>query len=389
MPESILPTAIAGADSAAAWFNRSLSQVLGLQPSATALRSDSLTLLTSEQERRAIATALGRRFLRKVDEATGAVTFEVVGTALVYAADEAEDPVLADIARTYLPGAKLALHSIDAELCRPGVCADQIEGLVWQATLTVDWLIAETPRRSGLLQIFLYLDQLWADERGLLSKIRKLIQEPPDGEQSRTVWHERSLQSLKTATRAIECFREALCEALEADDEFGMSRFWEVVERCTPHVAVHAATVRTAFAELGIGDCELERCEIEVPKDAVAIFCDCDVRAINLGGLLDALEAEPQHWVELRRYGAADQRASVVDSAIVLMVALQGISGDEVVKGFKLLEPQSTELKTRIERMCAYGISVFEAIIGGRRRDVGTKGGAPRGRGKRGDPTAD
>jgi len=369
MPDLTLPTASPGTENAADWVNRNLGRVLGLGPAMLALPRDRLAEGLDARKREVLAEAIGRRFRRSLDDATGKVAFEVLGAGAAVAAGDDEDPELKATIDTYLTAARKALRSVDVTLCRPDVCPDDLTALINQAVAGLERLGETAARRGGVPQAFIFLHELGeGDHRGggVLSQIRALIDTCDDGDPAPSVAHEKSLRAFETALRALCCFREGLCAEIRAADGIGMAEFWGLVTRCGPEAAEHMQALREVFAEIGVGECELDRYEVRVPRKARSGFVACGVETVGFGGLLRALEAEPHRWVTLARPGTLEQRNAVMNSANVLRRLLGKVRIGRLAKRLSLADGDAARVKTRFRRAEGFARALFELIVDGR-----------------------
>lgn len=347
----------AGADSALAWFRRTLGDVIGLNPAMQDFEGDQLGAPSSPAQRAAIADLLDRRFLRSVDPASGRVSFETVGDSVLLAepGDAETDPLVAEVAAGYLDSARAAIASIDPGLCRPGVCPDRLRDLLGQARRTIDLMAMEAPRRGSSFQVSLYIDELTATQHGLLPVLDRILRvgEP-------TVIEERAIEALRMAREAVAAFDVAVARHRPGGDESSIDVV-EVVRRCAAHAPAHVERARRVLEDAGIGRCELET--YIVPLGGVpCVVGGTSYDRVPLSEIMRTLKTEPARWPMLIGVGRPDQVQLVQDNARTLIRLMTPVSGSRIVQQFRLRDPAAALVIATIDRSWSYIASVFHAV---------------------------
>lgn len=372
------PSPTGGPDGALAWYQQSLAKVLGLNPANPALPAGLLSDLSTAAQRKALGEVIGKRFRRRVNAVTGAVTIEQVGDRLVLVeTDEDSDPVVAGLAATYLGAAKAAIGAIDTDQCIPGVCADQVRSAIRQIEATLDTVIAEAPSHSSQLQMLMHLHELTESETGLLIKLSRDFGEdsvdPVD-----TLGREHAIGAIKHARDALTSFENAMDEILNCDGERSMTEVGEVVRGCGAHISIHARNVRAALLGAGIGSCELRG--VQLPLSTAYQFCREGIKAVSFDQALQALETEPERWARLIADGRRAGFDIVFSSAQTMRTTVEAIDTESILKTLGILgktdqqsEPREAfalALSFQLDRMCGYAKSVLDMILGYSAGDV-------------------
>lgn len=364
------PTPTGGPDGALAWYQQSLARVLGLNPADPTLPASLLSELGTTAQRKALGAVIDRRFRRRIDDVTGAVTMERVGDPLILLeADEGSDSVMADLATTYLGRAHAAIAAIDTDLCIPGTCADQVAGIVRQALATLATVTAEAPALRNRYAMLIHLNELTEPSEGLLRKLSDVFGAGREVPVDSMGW-ERAIGSLTAAKGALAGFEAAIVEMRTCDDPTSFSEIAEIVNGCAAHVSTHARNVRSALRGAGIGACELRAVELEVC--IMQLSCEAVAR-VTLDQGLQALETEPQRWATLIASGHRSGFDNVKRSAEALLPMVRAIKPAAILKTLGILadaenqsEPREAfalALTYQMDRLRGYASSVLGMIL--------------------------
>lgn len=368
MPDFNPPPA-GGPGGALAWYNRSLAKVLGLNPADPTLSADLLSDLTTSAKRKALGAVLDRRFQRRVDPTTGAVTIERVGDALILTEPDGDsDPVIAGLATTYLGAARAAIAAIDTDQCLPRTCPGEAAAVVRQIQANIGALIAEAPARQNRFQMLLHLNELTDTHDGLLRTLARMFGNERDLPVE-SMGRERAMKSIGLAEAALASFEAAIVQ-LRSDDEPSLSEIAEVVGSCGAHVATHARNVRTALRGAGIGTCELRGVEL---KFDMVVLASEPVNGVTLDQALQVLETEPARWATLIASGRRSGFDNVRRSAEALLPMVDAIHPATILKRLGILAESETQSEPReafalalsyqIDRLRGYALSVLRMIL--------------------------
>lgn len=364
------PSPAGGPDGALAWYQNSLARVLGLNPADPTLPASLLSELSTTAQRKTLGAVIDRRFRRHVDEITGAVTMERAGDPLIFIEpDEASDSVIADLAATYLGRAQAAIAAIDTNQCIPGMCADQVAGIVRQAQATLATVIAEAPAHRNRYLMLLHLNELTDPTVGLLRKLSDVFGDGGDAPVDSMGW-ERAIGSVTAAKGALTSFEAAIVELRNCDDPTSFSEIAEIVNGCAAHVSTHARNVRAALRGAGIGECELRAVELEVYT--MQLSCEAVAR-VTLDQGLQALETEPARWATLIASGQRSGFDNVKRSAEALLPMVEAIKPAAILKTLGILAESETQSEPReafalalsyqMDRLRGYALSVLRMIL--------------------------
>jgi hypothetical protein len=363
------------------WYKRSLAQVLGLVENDPILPLDQLSDLETDAQRKAVLNLLNRRFLRSVDPETGMVTIDQTGISPITAdADQAADPVAAAIASHYLGAAGAAVAAIDPAQCVPGVCAEQIAGLLGQTRSTLQAVAAEAAVPESAFQMYLHLNDLTNEDYGLIARLGEIYGRQPGP--AGTIGGERILASLRVAKRALNGFEEAIREIREGDGEPTLAEIADAVRNCGSHIARHAETVRRAFQRAGIGTCELR--SVNVPLGACIQLSGESFERVSLDQALAALVEEPGRLAVLAGSGRAEAIDAVIRAAQTLDQVVRSLDVTAILDELGLsteAEAQASRPAADVEfamiRLKAYACAFFMTLLregtpppGGRYRDT-------------------
>lgn len=368
MPDFNRPPA-GGPDGALAWYNQSLAKVLGLNPADPTLPSDLLSELSTSAQRKALGAVIDRRFRRRVDQVTGAVTMEKLGDALVVIEpDEDSDPEMALLTTTYLGAAQAAVASIEPSQALPGRGAAEVAGLVQQIQSTIATIIAEAPARRNRFQMILHVDELIHREDGLIGKLLEMFEGACD-EPAASVGRERAIKSVGLAGRMVKTF-QALVEKRPEVHRPSLSEIADIVASCGAHVSTHARNVRTALRAASIGTCELRAVELEF---TVMEAADEAIDTVTLDEGLQTLETEPNRWPVLIASGQASGFDHVERSAVRLKPMVEAIDSAAILKKLGILAESDTQsgareafalnLSYQLDRLRGYTLSVLKMIL--------------------------
>lgn len=363
------PSPAGGPDGALAWYNYSLAKVLGLNPADPTLPADLLSELSTSAQRKALGAVIDRRFRRRVDPVTGAVTMERLGDPLILTdPDEDSDPAVGALATTYLGAARAAIAAIDPNQCLPGICADQVAGIVRQIQASLATVTAEAPARRNRYQMLLHLHELTDPNDGLLLRLGRAFGEGRSVPVDSVGW-ERAIGSIALARGALASFESALVE-LRGDDEPSLSEIGEIVSGCGTHVSTHARNVRTALRGTGIGDCELRGVEVRFPP--VQLSCET-FEVVTFDQVLQVLETEPARWAALIAGGQRSGFDNVRRSAEALLPMVNAIDPRAILKTLGILsgskiqsaprEAFALTLSYQLDRLRGYTLSVLRMIL--------------------------
>lgn len=363
------PPPAGGPDGALAWYNQSLAKVLGLNPADPTLPADMLSELSTAAQRKALGTVINRRFRRRVDEVTGAVTMEKSGDAFaIIEPDEDSDPEMALLTTTYLGAAQAAVASIDPNQALPGRSAAEVSGLVQQIQSTIAAIVAEAPVRSNRFQMILHLDELIHDQDGLIGTLSKMFEANYDGPAA-SVGLERAIKSAGLARRMLETFKTVIEKRPEGSQP-SLSEIADVVASCGAHVSTHARNVRTALRAAGIGSCELRAVEIQF---SLFEACEEPVNTVTLDEGLQTLETEPKRWPVLIASGLGSGFDHVERSATRLKPMVEAFDSAAILKRLGILAEGDTQsgareafalsLSYQLDRLRGYTLSVLKMIL--------------------------
>ncbi|HEX8062224.1 MAG TPA: hypothetical protein VF535_03320 [Allosphingosinicella sp.] len=363
------PSPAGGPDGALAWYNYSLAKVLGLNPADPALPADMLSGLSTSAQRKALGAVIDRRFRRRVDAVTGAVTMERMGESLLLVEpDEDSDPAIGGLATTYLGAAQAAIGAIDPSQCLPGICADQVAGILRQIQANIATVTAEAPARRNRYQMLLHLHELTDPNDGLLLRLGRAFGEGRGVPVDSVGW-ERAIGSIALARGALANFESAIVE-LRGDDEPSLSEIAEIVAGCGAHVSTHARNVRQALRAAGIGECELRAVEVRFPP--VLLSCET-FEVVTFDQALQVLETEPPRWTALIAGGRRTGFDNVKRSAEALLPMVSAIDPTAILKTLGILaesevqsEPREAfalSLSYQMDRLRGYTLSVLRMIL--------------------------
>jgi hypothetical protein len=333
------------------WFETNFRQVLGIAGTGASSRP-----LTGPQ----MLAAIGKRYTKELDRSSRRVTFTRNGEALQLMDDPAEvDPLIATFATSQLGGPRAALATIDADLCVSGSC----DGDAGKALVTIremiDSVIEVSSRRDGGFRTRLLVGQLVGRrpgdaahpmiEFGLLHCLRRRV--AASHRDSPSFAREQALNVLDLAIDALQSFDNGL--TLQRGRR---SRpLYDVVEtlrRCGLHICDGVGDMRRTLAELGIGQCELERAR--VPGRGRTL--------ITIPDLLSALETLPRDWVRLIDGATPDSQEAIASSAGELSFAVKGLTRDIFVGLFNVGTDAGERLGEAWERFGAYTVSVLDDL---------------------------
>lgn len=363
------PSPAGGPDGALAWYNRSLAKVLGLNPADPTLPADMLSQLSTGAQRKALGAVIDRRFRRRVDEVTGAVTMERAGDAfLLIEPDEDSDSETASLTTAYLGGAQAALASIDPSQALPGKCPTAVAGTIEQVRSTIATIIAEAPARRNRLQMLIHLDELTNVNDGLMRELTRMFGTTSDDPDS--VGLERARKSIRLAQDMLKGFEEEMTVRSKRDRP-SLAEIAEVVSSCGAHVSTHARNVRTALRDAGIGSCELRAVKLECATVMQASWKAFRIVTLDQG--LQALETEPDRWPALIASGHSAGFASLRRSAERLKSLVEGMDPASILKSLGILSKSKTQsapreafalaLAYKLERLCGYSLSILNVIL--------------------------
>ncbi|HEX8124794.1 MAG TPA: hypothetical protein VF548_04360 [Allosphingosinicella sp.] len=371
MPDFNPPPA-GGPDGALAWYNRSLAKVLGLNPADPTLPADLLSELSSSAQRKALGAVIDRRFRRRVDEVSGAVTMEKVGGALaLIEPDEDSDPEIAGMAAAYLGAAQAALASIDPSQAPPGKCPTATAAVVEQARATLAAVIAEAPVRRNRLQTIIHLDELTNMHDGLISELRKTFRTVSNNSPA-SIALERADKSIGLMLTMLEEFQKSMKKPCSGERP-SLSDIAEVVTGCGAHVSTYARNVRTAFRAAGIGTCELRTVRLDCGAMDMG---GQPIKFVTLDEGLQVLETELDRWSALIASGRQPGYANVKRSAERLKCLAEAIQSTSILQTLGIPCPSTTQpgprdafalsLAYQLDRLRRYTVAVVEVIMGDR-----------------------
>ncbi len=328
------------------WLDRAFTSVLGGGPIRSLLRRDRRIADLAPHELEGLRAQIGRRFLRETDPRTGAVLFRIAGPAEGFDAGHTRDEMLARRTRELLPVVHRALDELDPQMCRPGVCPDDVRRLLDHIRTDLDALRAELEGEAVPLLVEGWFAGLLGErdgEGGLFGELRELFAAGED-----SVEDERQLALLDLAADTLGCLREAF----EGSGGDGLVAWAERIERCAGQIADQAVVVRDVLAGFGIGPCELEA--VPITGDGPA-----------LAWALRAAELEPRRFQKLARLGGRVQQERVRQASRQLRALWSGAAGRDLAGRLGLSGEAADAAAMALDRLARL-VLAFDAELHGR-----------------------
>jgi len=336
------------------WLDRAFTGVLGGGPIRSLLRRDRRIADLAPHELEGLRAQIGRRFLRETDPRTGAVLFRIAGPAAGFDAGHTRDEMLARRTRELLPVVHRALDELDPQMCRPGVCPDDVRRLLDHIRTDLDALRAELEGEAVPLLVEGWFAGLLGErhgEGGLFGELRELFAAGED-----SVEDERQLALLDLAADTLGCLREAF-EGCGAD---GLVAWADRIERCAGRIADQAVVVRDVLAGFGIGPCELEAVPV-TGKEGPA-----------LAWALRAAELEPRRFQKLARLGGRVQQERVRQASRQLRALWSGAAGRDLADRLGLSGEAADAAAMALDRLARLVVA-FDAELHGRPPSPGSQ----------------
>jgi hypothetical protein len=364
------------------WVVRSLANVLGVPQTNIPLRRDKPLSLASDAEIGNLAGQLATRFVREEDPLTGQVSYSVYGPAIAIDVGETQVEELAHRATLVFPGVRAALAEIDSNVCRPGVCADDVRSLVDSSRAAIDQLDAELRGEAADPVVDTLFDELLADDRGWLALLAGKLDEGA-GDPTDSVAHERQRTFLAITAEGLMGLQDAWQQYRNGGDDLGA--LLGQVERCAGHITEQSVAIRVLLSEYGIGRCELEAVMIEL-GDEVWIGGETygrRYRTLSLADLLRHCERFGQRLPGLARLGRGYQLDTIRRTAGTLDQLVSHFDARAAVEGQLHLVGDGAEAAiASLERLRGL-VRGFVRLLGPpgyQRGDGDGDGGGPKGR---------
>jgi hypothetical protein len=363
------------------WVVRSLANVLGVAQGSVPLRRDQPLSLASDADIASLAGQLAKRFVRVEDPLTGQVSYSVNGPAIAIDVGEVQVEELAHRATLVFPGVRAKLAEIDPNVCRPGVCADDVRSLVDSSRAAIDQLDAELRGHAAKPVVDTLFDELLADDRGWLALLAEKLDQGA-GDLTYSVAHERQRKFLAIVSEGLVGLQEAWEQYRGGEGDLGAQL--AQVERCAGHITEQSVAIRVLLSEYGIGRCELEAVIIELGEVWIGgeAHGQC-YRSLSLADLLRHCERFGQRLPGLARLGRRYQLDTIRRTARTLDQLVEKFEPRAAVQGqLHLIGDDAEAAVASIERLRGL-VSGFVRLLGyrrGRSEDDGGDNGGPKGR---------
>jgi hypothetical protein len=362
-----------GGEEAFDWLSRTLGAILGGGPAHSLLRRDRSLREAGSSEIAGLAQQIERRLPRREDPRSGRISYALAGPAVDIATGIVRSEDLAIRARFAMPAVRQTLDEIDPEICRPGVCADDVRELLAHIRMTIDALDAELAGEAVAELVDHWFEELLADYgaetagdpevmRGLFAVLRRYLEIGADGV-SGSVEDERQIQLIDVAADTLGCLRMAWDDISGPQGAGTLSDRFGRVAHCAAAIADQAVRLRAVLADSGISTCELE--SVVIGRGATS--SGMHAREVTLGGVISILEQEPIRIQRLARLGGRVQMM-VIGGAARRMHALAGqLDGAGIAKRFGLAGDDAEAIAMEVDRL--------RSLVGAFAGDHGSPGG--------------
>ena len=339
-------------ETAKQWFDRSLAHLLGQSARQFARLSD----MDDPAARSLLLDALDARYDRVLDDDTGVVTISLVEEMLA-PATASGDPVLSNLGNGYLATAGQALAAIRIATGGWDELPCELANALLSADESLKELKLEVGANGASLAALALIDELGSEAYGLLPRIEAVI-EDLDETCLDPVELDRIERFAALARRSLTCFREALEEIGDSDEE-DVAALLLMAEDCGPEVAEEAASVIALLEDTGVPACAMERVYLTFKSDLVVGGSAFD--RIDLMRALRICEQGPRSWPRLAARGSTGIEALAASAYVVGTIA-RALSSTTVLKEFAWDEATTAEVKRAVKQFTALAIPICERL---------------------------